>query len=360
MTTTTKSKPLRLTRRDIDVLRSLALYKRLSTQQIGRLHFPNTHKLTVNRRMLELRGTQRDPSDRYVSCVFSYPKATTNEQGGRKTAIYFLTPTNVRNIMRHLSQRGQRELAGELQDLPTIETGTTSHKHLTHELGISEWFITLCEAAQDAGDIIPFWEQTSTAKYFHECLKDKERFRNAQITSNGKSRTQTLDFCPDAYFAFKHTARKRLLLPFFEFDNSTESLERWRTKIAGYVAFLESGKLPDLILYLSDRYNLGLSPQACTQFDLLVLTATPTEHRRNQLARETSRLPAYREHFLFSSMTDTNRSTILSDIWLSAEDYRPLYDRERSLPAGMRASVRAKWITDEVATLKRRSLLVPW
>ena len=59
-------------------------------------------------------------------------------------------------------------------------------------------------------------------------------------------------------------------------------------------------------------------------------------------------------------MTDTTRSTILSDIWLSAEDYRPLYDRERALPQEMRASVRAKWITDQVATLPRRSLLAPW
>ena len=286
MATTTKPKPLRLTRRDIDVLRSLALYKRLSTQQIGRLHFPDAHERTVNNRMLELRGTHRDPSERYVSRVFSYPKATEYEHGGRKTAIYFLTPTNVRNIMRHLSQRGQRELAGELQDLPTIETGTASHKHLTHELGISEWFITLHEAAQDAGDTIPFWEQTSTAKYLQEHFRDQD----AQLTANGKSRTRTLHFCPDASFSFKHTASKRLLLPFFEFDNSTESLDAWRQKIAGYVAFLESGKLPDLILYLSNRYNLGLSPQACTQLDLVVLTATPSEHRRNQLARETSRL----------------------------------------------------------------------
>jgi hypothetical protein len=256
--------------------------------------------------------------------------------------------------MRHLSQRGQLELAGVLQDLPTIETGTTSHKHLTHELGISEWFITLHEAAQDTGDTIPFWEQTSTAKYL------QEHFRDAQVTSNGKSRIHTLHFCPDASFSFKPTASKRLLLPFFEFDNSTESMDAWRKKIASYVAFLESGKLPDLLSYLSNKYNLGLSAQACTQLDLLVLTATPSEHRRNQLTRETSRLPAYRKHFLFSSMTETTRSTILADIWLSAEDYRPLYDRERSLPQEMRASVRAQWITEQVAALPRRSLLTPW
>jgi hypothetical protein len=35
--------------------------------------------------------------------------------------------------------------------------------------------------------------------------------------------------------------------------------------------------------------------------------------------------------------------------------HRPLYDRERPLPKEMRASVRAKWITDAVATLPRRS-----
>jgi hypothetical protein len=48
----TTSKPLRLTPRDIDVLRSLALYKRLSTQQIGRLHFPDAHEHTVSDRGL--------------------------------------------------------------------------------------------------------------------------------------------------------------------------------------------------------------------------------------------------------------------------------------------------------------------
>lgn len=350
METTTKS--IRLTRRDIDVLRSLALYKRLSTPQIRRLHFPDTHELMASKRMLELRGTKRDPSEHYVSRVFSYPKATEYEQGGRKTAIYYLTPTNVRNIMRQLSQRGQLELAGELQDLPTIETGNPSHQHLTHELGISEWFVTLHEAARETGDSLPFWEQTSTAKYL---LKD------AHITANGKSRAHTLHFCPDASFCFKHTApSNRLLLPFFEFDNATESLDRWRTKIASYVAFLESGKLPDLLFYLSNKYNLGLSAQACTQVDLLVLTATPSEHRRTQLVRETSRLPCYRKHFLFSSMTETTRSSILSDIWLSAEDYRPLYDRERSLPPEMRTSVRVQWVTDQVATLPRRSFLAAW
>ena len=348
------TKPLRLTHRDIDVLRSLALYTRLSTQQIGRLHFPDAHERTVNNRMLDLRGTHRDQNEQYVSRVFSYPKATEYDHGGRKTAIYFLTPANTRNIMRHLSQRGQLDLAHELHDLPTIETGTTSYKHLIHELGISEWFITLHEAARDTGDTIPFFEQTSTAKYL------QERFRDAQVTSNGKSRTHTLHFNPDASFAFKHSATRRLLLPFFEFDNSTESLDAWRQKIAGYAAFLESRKLPDLIRYLSNKYNLGLSAEACAALDLLVLTATPNDHRRNQLVRKTSRLPHSRKHFLFSSMTDTTRSTILTDIWLSAEDYRPLYDRERTLPKEMRPSVRAKWITDQAATLPRRSLLTPW
>jgi hypothetical protein len=352
MATTAKS--IRLTPRDIAVLRSLALYKRLSTAQIRRLHFANTHALMASKRMLELRGTRRDPSEHYVSRVFSYPRATEYEHGGRKTAIYYLTPTNVRNIMRHLSQRGQIELAGALQDLPTVETGNPSHKHLLHELGISEWFITLHEAAQDTGDTLPFWEQTSTAKYL------QEHFQDAEVTANGQRRTHTLHFCPDAAFGFHHHATKRLVLPFFEFDNSTESLDRWRTKIAGYVAFLHSGKLPDLLGYLSNKYHLGLSPAVCAQLDLLVLTATPSVYRRNQLARETSRLSAARKHFLFGSMTDISRSTILSDIWLSAEDYRPLYDRERSLPKEMRASVRARWITDEVATLPCRSFLAPW
>jgi YgiT-type zinc finger domain-containing protein len=36
---------------------------------------------------------------------------------------------------------------------------------------------------------------------------------------------------------------------------------------------------------------------------------------------------------------------------LIAEDYRPLYDRERALPKEMRVSVRAKWMTEHVATL---------
>ena len=105
--------------RDIDVLRSLALYKRLSTQQIGRLHFPDAHERTVNNRMLDLRGTHRDLSERYVSRVFSYPKATEYEHGGRKTAIYFLTPTNTRNIMRHLSQRGQLGVPGVMGVIPS-------------------------------------------------------------------------------------------------------------------------------------------------------------------------------------------------------------------------------------------------
>lgn len=344
---TTITKPLRLTCRDIDVLRSLASYKYLSTEQLRRLHFPDTHPLSVNRRMLELRGTKRAVSEQYVSRVFSYPKATENDYGGRKTAIYFPTPTNVRNIMRHLAKRGRLDLAAELQDLPTIENGTASHHHMLHELGISEWFITLAEAARDH---ILFFEQMSTAKYL------QRRLREAQLIANGKSRIQTLRFCPDAAFAFK--TGDRVVFPFFEFDNSTESLERWRTKIASYRAFLKSGRLPDLFQYLSNKHNLGLT--ACEQLEFLVLTVTPSEHRRNQLVRETSRLPEYREHFLFSSMRDTTRDTILSDIWLSAEDYRPLLDRERALPPEMRQSVRAKWIIDEVATLPRRSFLTPW
>ena len=329
------SKPL--SRRDVQIMCSLAAYGYLTTPQIARLHFPDTHPHTPYRLMQELCAAG------YVSCITGYPHA--QEWGGRKSVIYYLSKANVRKIVRDLLPRRLLHLAATLYDSPHIKTGNTFF--LEHTLGIAEWLITLREAASDRHLTLPFAEVIDGRKHL-------QIFRPAfpiELVSGSRTRSVEPELTPDAVTSVANT------ILFFEYDNNSEKEWKWQNKLATYLAVLEAGLTTQVALYFSNRYNLGWSMEDCTRMEPVVLVAAPSDERRNELLYWTSRISQHRDRFRFCSMTDVTPQSILSNIWLSADDYRALYDKEGELPKEMLPSVRTRWRSREAAKLTRRSFL---
>jgi hypothetical protein len=341
-------KPIRLSPRDMQIMIALGQYKYLTTDQIRRLFCTTDHKTTVHNRMVQLKRAG------FLTVRRIYTTEDSAERGA-KSCVYFLRPENIRAIITHLVERGKPELLGTLRDLPTIDKHDNlfAHAPLVHETGLSETLLLFNLSASLRGDRIPFFEQTSRAKYIEEQYDDTE------ITAENKTRKKRVTFSPDGVFCYFDHHTRSAIFPTIEFDNDTETLDTWRAKVTAYLRFLASGKFPAFITYYSNKYNLGFSDRICEAFDLLVLTVTPTPYRRNQLLRETSRLPQaeLRRHFFFAALPDLTADTITGTSWLNADDYRPIFDREKQLPCEMRKSVRLGWIEDEISKLRRISLL---
>jgi hypothetical protein len=337
----------RLSLTDLAIFTGLGKYKYLSTKQIRHLYFSHTHHRSVSRRMNRLRASG--------FCDVRYVYTTENDltAHGQKDAIWFLQPQSVRNIREHLVSRGQFQLMGELLDVPYTdrEKRVAAPSQLRHEVNLAWILIHYTASAELTGNPIIFFEQTSRVREI------EESFENSTITTQNRTHDKIPTFKPDGVVMEQNSASGAHLMPFIEYDNNTESMEEWRTKVSGYLRYHAAGRVPGLIRYFSDCYNLGYSDEFCSSLgaDFIVLTVTKDRPRRNKLLRETSRLPdsEQRRHFYFAALEDLSPQTIRSAVWLNADDYRPTYDEELRLPQQIKPSVKAGWIHDQVAILPR-------
>ena len=73
---------------------------------------------------------------------------------------------------------------------------------------------------------------------------------------------------------------------------------------------------------------------------------------RNKLLHEACKLPD--SHlFYFAAMTDLTPETILSPIFISAADYKTIYEQEKALPKTTKRSIKTNWRNERIATLPR-------
>jgi len=334
--------PLQLTPRDIAIFQSESTYGFLTTDQLKRLHFPTTTPASVGNRMKKLATAG------FHSRAFAYPKALDGETG-RPTAVHYLTTANLKAIQRNLTHAHKLTLADELDDLETIDRHDTttgiSHNTLTHEYGITEFYLSLTQATEPTKNTILFWERTSPIS-----KEVKESF-DITIGTKSKERTSTTPFNPDALLLYKDP--EGISFRFHEHDNSTTSnLDRLQRKFAGYLAYRHHNRFQKLLERYTAKYLLPLQPQHIQQLDFKVLFTAPDERRRNKLLHEACRLPD--SHlFYFASMTDLSPETILTPIFLSAADYKPIYEEEKQLPINTKRAIKTNWRNKRIATLPR-------
>ncbi|MGY1946204.1 replication-relaxation family protein [Nocardia asiatica] len=82
--------------------------------------------------------------------------------------------------------------------------------HLTHTLGINEWFTTLTTHHHDGGHMLAWWSQTRCQRLWGDLAR------------------------PDAYGRYTHTPTGSTLDFFLEYDLATTSLTRVAAKLHGY------------------------------------------------------------------------------------------------------------------------------
>jgi hypothetical protein len=309
---------LNLTKRDLEVIYADAKYKFLSSFHLIDLYFPDSIHENATRRLTTL------TNHGFLSRVFSYPKATDDHKGGHPTAVYYWTPENKRKLQHYLENKGLAELFSDFDLLTPTDNNNdgVSQLYLVHELGISDFYLALEEAANRDGWTLLFWERTSP---FSKELKALVPPLTATITrkrrdGTASTITEMRPFNPDALFLLEDPNRQ-LHFGFHEHDNNTASPEKFNKKLEGYITFHNRNLFPAVLDYYANKYAIDL-PEGNIGFRVFTTCANiKADHRRrNDLFLASL---AYKRFKLFhyASITDCTPQSILSDIWLRGKEF---------------------------------------
>lgn len=345
---TTTLKPIQLTARDLVIVRQIATYKFLSTFQLHAALFPTAQSYrTATKRLTTL------TKGGILSRLFTYPKAT-DSPTGHPTAIYYYSPANHAYLQRLLEAQGQASTWEDYKHLATTDNHDDkfSRFYLTHELGISDFFLTLEASCKQAGLTIPFWERTSPFS------KDIRDWVDAEVLiydkhGNPITTTKRVAFNPDAFFCLKDQDATHLFF-FLEYDNNTAPVQTYRKKLSGYIAQRKDKRFPDLLARYVKKYQLPITTTKNAGFR--VLTITPDERRRNALFLDALALKSYKMLW-FASMTDITPATALTAIYLRGKEYAPISQKEKVLSRELTKALKWQWQTDQLAAMPRVSLL---
>lgn len=337
-----------LTTRDLAVITTTARYKFLSSHQLKAQHFPESTHDNATKRMTQLAKAG------FLSRVFAYPKAIDDPKGGHPTAIYYMSPTNLKILNLYFQSKAQVHRFDDFQNLPTTDNHEEAFapQYLWHELGISDFFLALEASASKHNLTIPFWERTSP---FSKEITTS-RIITAQITKkiSGRSTTTTeqLPFNPDGFFSLQDRDGFYTFY-FIEYDNNSSSPEKFRKKLMGYLAYAEQKRFPQLLDYYKTKYALPIHHTDKAGFR--VLTITPNERRRDALFLDSLTLRSF-TRFLFASITDTIPDKTLTAVWMRGKEYPVVAEQLKQLPPQTSHAIQSRTLTELLATMPRVSL----
>jgi hypothetical protein len=262
---------LRLTPRDLAVVRAVHDYRVLRRDQVQRLLFPS--KNTANQR-LHLLAAHGYLARRRLAVEYGQ---------GSAQALYLL------------AGRGATLLAAQQGLDPEDLSWRRAHNQvsspfLEHTLMINDVRLAVETAAPRAGYAVEQWVREEELR----AIADR-----VWIESEDRGHRQ-MTLVPDAYFRLADAGRRAAF--FLEADRATETQGRWAHKVRAYLAYVRSGA------YLR-RYG-----RRC----LRVLTVTTGPARRDNLLRTTARLcePASRGLFWFATHDQVAAETVLqAPVW---------------------------------------------
>ncbi len=346
-----KTTTVKLSPRDLALIQGIATYKFLSVTQLHQRFFPTSHNYrTVTNRLTLLTHNS------ILSRIFTYPKATPDPKG-RPAAVYYLAPENLRTLNTYFHSQHQADRFHDFQHLQTTDNHEDgfSPQYLRHELGISDFFLSLEAATHHQNITIPFWERTSP---FSKELTDT-RVIQAEITKKISGRTTTtterLPFNPDGFFCLKESNDTHSFY-FLEYDNNSSPPDRFRKKLMGYLAYAAQERFAPLLDYYQSKYALTLPDTVTAKTPFRVLTVTPTERRRDTLFLDALVLRSFKR-FLFASMTDIIPSNALSPVWLRGKEYTPIAEQQKTLSPDLTKALQSQWLTNQLTTMPRVPLI---
>lgn len=265
--------PMRLTERDIDIVEAIYQHRVMRQDQIQYLLFGRKNKSGAQRRLEHLFDHG------YLERVF----LPVHMGEGRSPTLYVL-------------DRAGADLLRERRDYPDLVWHSSSkdirQMFIEHALAINDVMIAVTLACQENGFELETWQGENQIK------ADYDRVR--AVTTAG--RRKSVPVVPDSYFAI--VAHQRRHHFFLELDRGTMTIDRFKNKIAGYIAYHRSGKY-------EERYGTR---------SLRVLTITTGPKRVERLKQGSEEIKGQRR-FWFAHLEDVRFDTILTaPIWQVATE----------------------------------------
>jgi len=361
---------VKLSRRDVAILRDIARFKFLSSKQVHSLHFPDTGHRNATTRLTQLSRAEM------ISRVYVHPKVKGQEKSHPLSVFYF-SPSNQKTLKTYLEENGQAtewiffEELLKIKKLSHNKSEEFSPLYLFHELGISDFFIEL-EKAQKASapapvpDSVPaphsFWKKTTTDPapapvpafriLFWERTSPFSREIGENLTATvrnkktGETTTEKLYFNPDAFFAFSANDSAPSFF-FLEMDNDTESVEKFRRKLFAYIAFNKQGRFQKLAERYADKYGFPL-PNEKTGFR--VLTLTPHTPRLVSLFADSLKFPADRM-FLYATLPTLAEQGAAAPIYTRAREFAAYLPAFREMEKQATQRRQLDWMAETLKTV---------
>lgn len=263
-----KPTPIRLTERDLRVIRAVYEYRVLTTQHLRTLFFPSNHQAYARLSSLYHHGFL----DRKFLGVY---------------ADKMNTP-----IMYVLDKRGAELLQSEqgIEVNWSKDLKNLTLQFLEHTLAINTVRVAVAKAAEDQGYAVLVWRGENEIKADYD-----------YVTIRGQSgRIQSVSVIPDSYFVLATPKGKAHF--FLELDRGTMTTQRFKTKILAYQVYYGSGAY-------QRRYETR---------SLRVLTVTSGSGRAANLQHVTEEAEG-KQRYWFTTLDQVTPQSVLSEpIWQMA------------------------------------------
>lgn len=265
---------MRETARDRHIVRLVYEYRILSQDQLRRLL--GKSRSTVQQALVRLYHHQ------YLERVF-LPVV----YGGNSPTLYILGSRGTALLQRF-----------GVEDFTGVPSKNLSALFLEHTLAINEVRIAVTQACQQLGWSIWKWRTESEIKAAYDRVS----------VTVGRKR-QTVPVVPDSYFVVELPDRGVSHF-FLELDRGTMTTERFKTKIAGYVAYYKSGAY-------EKRYN-------AQGFRVLTVVDSDGTGRVENLVAQTETVSGIGRRFWFARLSDViSESMLTAPVWRVAGSCEP-------------------------------------
>lgn len=252
---------MRLTTRDIEILKALAEYRILRQDQIQQLFFGS--KSTAQYRLSHL--YQHGFVQRHFLPVFA----------GWSPTLYTLDKRGVAVLKTEYGATGI-----------SVWDSENGHEFLSHTLAVNDFRIAVTVTCRQAGYTLLTWSSEADLKADYD--------RVTIIDHKGKK--QSVSLIPDSYFTLETPKGKTSF--FLEMDMGTMTVGRFQTKIRAYLAYTQSGEY-------QKRYQTK---------SLRILTVTNSEARCKNLKTSAESIGGDRR-FWFTTAEKVNTSILHSPHW---------------------------------------------
>ena len=341
---------IKLTRRDLAIVQDVARFKFLTSRHVQARHFTGTNDNNAANRLSKLFAAG------FLSRVYFHPKISGKEKA-HPTGVFFFSKTNQNRFKKALEATGQISFFEDFsRNLPSYNKSEEySQLYLLHELGITDYFFQLEKETADSPEWkIAFWERTSPfSKEIGEHLKG---YAPDPLTN---TKTTTLNFNPDAFFAIRHQPTGIHYFYFLELDNNTATAAKFRQKLYGYMAYQQQRRFADLLERYNGKYMLGLRDIQRAGFR--VITTTPHHKRRDDLfldsltVRDENQKARFKM-FLYASLADVVRQGALAPVYLRGKDYAPIAEHQKTLPGDISPASLRRWQDEQLTTMHTVSI----